>query len=200
MTNSRHPEAEIPEHLVVVGGSYIGLEFAQMYRRFGAEVTVVEKGERLIAREDPEVSDAIRDILEAEGITIRTGADLHQLQAARRRRRRSGSTAKSGDPRCDRLPCAARHRPQTEHGRSGLDKAGIATDKRGYIIVTTSWQTNVGHLGAGRLQRARRLHPHGLQRFRDRRRQSARRRGPQGERSRSRLMHCTSIPRWAGSG
>ena len=61
-----------PEHLVVVGGSYIGLEFAQMYRRFGADVTIVEKGPRLIAREDEEVSEAIRAILVEEGITVRT--------------------------------------------------------------------------------------------------------------------------------
>ncbi|MCA1481283.1 FAD-dependent oxidoreductase, partial [Bradyrhizobium sp. NBAIM08] len=65
----------IPEHLVVVGGSYIGLEFAQMYRRFGAAVTVVERGERLIGREDADVSDAVRAILEDEGIAVRTGAE-----------------------------------------------------------------------------------------------------------------------------
>ena len=59
----------VPRHLVVVGGSYVGLEFAQMYRRFGAEVTIVEKAPRLIAREDEDVSEAIRSILEAEGIT-----------------------------------------------------------------------------------------------------------------------------------
>jgi pyruvate/2-oxoglutarate dehydrogenase complex dihydrolipoamide dehydrogenase (E3) component len=65
---------ELPEHLIVVGGSYIGLEFAQMFRRFGSKVTVVEKGPRLIAREDEDVSAAVRDILEREDITIRTGA------------------------------------------------------------------------------------------------------------------------------
>ena len=59
---------QVPRHLVVVGGSYVGLEFAQMFRRFGAEVTVVEKGPRLISREDEDISDAIRDILEREGI------------------------------------------------------------------------------------------------------------------------------------
>ena len=59
---------QVPRHLVVVGGSYIGLEFAQMFRRFGAEVTIVEKGPRLISREDEDISDAIRDILEREGI------------------------------------------------------------------------------------------------------------------------------------
>jgi pyruvate/2-oxoglutarate dehydrogenase complex dihydrolipoamide dehydrogenase (E3) component len=65
----------LPEHLVVIGGSYIGLEFAQMYRRFGAAVTVVEREERIIAREDQDVSRAIQEILEDEGITVRTGAN-----------------------------------------------------------------------------------------------------------------------------
>ncbi len=60
----------LPKHLVVIGGSYIGLEFGQMYRRFGAEVTIVEKGPRLIAREDPDVSEAIKEILEGEGIAM----------------------------------------------------------------------------------------------------------------------------------
>lgn len=66
--------AEVPRHLVVIGGSYIGLEFAQMYRRFGAEVTVVEQGPALIAREDEDVSDAIKDILEREGVSCRLNA------------------------------------------------------------------------------------------------------------------------------
>jgi pyruvate/2-oxoglutarate dehydrogenase complex dihydrolipoamide dehydrogenase (E3) component len=76
LTNSSMLDLErVPEHLVVIGGSYIGLEFAQMYRRFGAEVTVVEMGPRLVGREDPDVSDAVRDILEKEGIHIRTSAE-----------------------------------------------------------------------------------------------------------------------------
>jgi pyruvate/2-oxoglutarate dehydrogenase complex dihydrolipoamide dehydrogenase (E3) component len=69
----------VPEHLVVVGGSYVGLEFAQMYRRFGAAVTVVEMSARLIAREDEDVSQAIREILENEGVTVRTGAECITL-------------------------------------------------------------------------------------------------------------------------
>jgi len=69
----------LPEHLVVVGGSYVGLEFAQMYRRFGAEVTVVEKSPRLIAREDEDISEAIREILTGEGVNVRTGAQCIRL-------------------------------------------------------------------------------------------------------------------------
>ena len=81
LTNTLDPGAgpACPRHLVVVGGSYVGLEFAQMYRRFGAEVTVVEKAPRLIAREDEDVSEAIRSILEGEGITVRTGAECISL-------------------------------------------------------------------------------------------------------------------------
>ena len=65
----------MPEHLVIVGGSYIGLEFAQMYRRFGAQVTVVETGPRLTSREDEDVSATIKEILEAEGIDVVVDAD-----------------------------------------------------------------------------------------------------------------------------
>ena len=74
-TNSSMLEVDyLPEHLLIVGGSYIGLEFAQAYRRFGARVTVVEMSDRLIAREDRDVSDAVREILEAEGIDVRLNA------------------------------------------------------------------------------------------------------------------------------
>src|SRR3546814_20514268 len=67
----------VPRHLVVIGGSYIGLEYAQMHRRFGAEVTVVERGPRLVGREDEDVSHAVREILAAEGLAVRTGPDCH---------------------------------------------------------------------------------------------------------------------------
>src|SRR5205814_1585769 len=69
----------LPEHLVVVGGSYVGLEFAQIYRRFGSTVTIVEMGPRLIGREDEDVSQAVREILEAEGIRIRLNAKCISL-------------------------------------------------------------------------------------------------------------------------
>ncbi len=72
----------LPEHLVVVGGSYIGLEFAQIYRRLGSRVTVIERGQRLIPREDPEISESIRAFLEAEGITVRCEAECIRFQSA----------------------------------------------------------------------------------------------------------------------
>ena len=88
---------DVPEHLVVVGGSYVGLEFAQMYRRFGAEVTVVEKGPRLIAREDEEVSEAVREILVGEGIDVRTEAECISL-APHARGVEVGVNCREGEP------------------------------------------------------------------------------------------------------
>ena len=132
----------LPSHLVVVGGSYIGLEFAQMYRRFGARVTVVEQSPRLVTREDEDVSAAIREILEAEGITVRTGAQcirfaLHAAGAA------VGVDCTVGEPEIvgSHYLLAVGRRPNTDD--LGLDKAGVATDPRGYIHVDDQLATNV---------------------------------------------------------
>ncbi|CAD7032125.1 mercuric reductase [Pseudorhizobium halotolerans] len=132
----------VPRHLVIVGGSYIGLEFAQMYRRFGAEVTVIEKGERLIGREDHDVSDAIREILEAEGIQVRIGAECIRLEphpdgvAV-------GVDCSEGAPTIigsDVLMATGR-RPNTDD--LCLDKAGVEVDDRGYIKVGEDLATTV---------------------------------------------------------
>jgi pyruvate/2-oxoglutarate dehydrogenase complex dihydrolipoamide dehydrogenase (E3) component len=132
----------LPSRLVVVGGSYIGLEFAQMYRRFGAEVTVVEKGARLVAREDPEVSDAIREILEGEGITVRTSAECIRF-APHPDGVEVGVDCTSGDPTVvgSHVLLAVGRRPNTDD--LGLDAAGIAADGRGYIQVDDQLRTNV---------------------------------------------------------
>ena len=131
---------ELPKHLVVIGGSYIGLEFAQMYRRFGAEVTVVEKGPRLIAREDEEVSDAIRAILEREGIAFRLDAECIRFA------RHGGGIAVGVD--CTQGPpeivgshvlLAVGRVPNT--GDLGLDTAGVEMDARGYIKVDDHLRT-----------------------------------------------------------
>lgn len=132
----------LPEHLVVVGGSYIGLEFAQMYRRFGARVTIVEKGPRLIAREDEDVSDAIRQILEDEGITVRTSAEC--ISFARHEKGIAvGVDCTSGDPVVigSHVLLAVGRTPNTHD--LGLDKAGIATDARGYVTVNDWLETSV---------------------------------------------------------
>ena len=123
-----------PTHLVVIGGSYVGLEFAQMYRRFGAAVTVVEMGARLVGREDEDVSEAIREILEAEGIAVRTGAKCITL-APHAHGVAVGVDCASGDPEIigSDVLLAVGRRPNTDD--LGLDKAGVAVDSRGYIEV-----------------------------------------------------------------
>ncbi len=133
---------QLPEHLVVIGGSYIGLEFAQMYRRFGAEVTVVERGPRLIAREDEDVSEAIREILQREGITVRTGAECISL-APHERGVSVGVNCAEGDPASigSHVLLAVGRRPNTDD--LSLEKAGVATDARGYITVDDNLATNV---------------------------------------------------------
>jgi len=135
----------VPEHLVVVGGSYIGLEFAQMYRRFGAEVTVVERGPRLAGREDPDVSNAIREILENEGITVICDAECIGVA-------REGNgvsvTSRADVPNVvgSHLLMAVGRRPNTDD--LGLEKAGVEVDARGYIVVDDQLRTNVEHIWA----------------------------------------------------
>jgi pyruvate/2-oxoglutarate dehydrogenase complex dihydrolipoamide dehydrogenase (E3) component len=135
----------VPEHLVVVGGSYIGLEFAQMYRRFGARVTVIEKAPRLVPHEDDDVSDTIREILEAEGIDV--VVDAGDVRFAKRRIGfqvvpRDGAQPITGT----HLLIAVGRRPNTDD--LGLDKAGVGTDDRGYIVVDDELRTNVEHIWA----------------------------------------------------
>jgi pyruvate/2-oxoglutarate dehydrogenase complex dihydrolipoamide dehydrogenase (E3) component len=133
---------ELPEHLLVVGGSYIGLEFAQIYARFGSRVTVVERQPRLIGREDAEVSEAIRAILEAEGITIRTGAECIRLMELDGRPA-IGLDCRDGPPEVagSHILLAVGRVPNTAD--LGLEAAGVATDARGYIQVNDRLETNV---------------------------------------------------------
>jgi len=135
----------VPEHLVVVGGSYIGLEFAQMYRRFGADVTVVERGPRLAGREDPDVSDAIREILENEGITVICDAECIGVAAEGNR---ISVTSRADVPNVvgSHLLVAVGRQPNTDD--LGLENAGVETDARGYIVVDDQLRTNVEHIWA----------------------------------------------------
>jgi len=135
----------VPEHLVIVGGSYIALEFAQMYRRFGARVTVVEKGPRLTSREDEDVSAAIKDILEAEGIDVVLGADA--LSFTKRGNGFSVTPRQGAEPISgSHLLMAIGRRPNTDD--LGLEAAGVDTDSHGYIVVDDQLRTSAGHIWA----------------------------------------------------
>jgi len=148
LTNSTIMEVDfLPEHLIIVGGSYIGLEFAQMYRRFGSRVTVVEMHDRLISRDDDEVSETVREIMENEGVEIRLQAECMTL-----RKHEQGVAIQvecdSGAPEVvgSHLLMAVGRRPNTHD--LGLDKAGIETDERGFIVVDDQLRTNVSNVWA----------------------------------------------------
>jgi pyruvate/2-oxoglutarate dehydrogenase complex dihydrolipoamide dehydrogenase (E3) component len=143
LTNSSMMDVDfLPEHLIVIGGSYIGLEFAQMYRRFGARVTIVEKAARLIAREDEDVSQAVKQILEKEDVQVRLKAECMTVR-------------KNGERIVVGLDCAEASRevegshlllavgrvPNTDD--LGLEKAGVEIDNAGYIKVDDYLRTNV---------------------------------------------------------
>ena len=137
--------ATLPDHLVIIGGSYIALEFAQMYRRFGARVTVIEKGPRLTSREDEDVSAAIKEILEKEGIAVEVDANAISF-----RKRDNGFEV---TPREGAEPIVGSHllmaigrRPNTDD--LGLENAGVETDARGNVVVDDQCRTNVEHIWA----------------------------------------------------
>lgn len=143
LTNSTMMDIDsLPEHLIIIGGSYIGLEFAQMYRRFGSRVTVVEMKDRLISRDDPDVSEAVLNILAQEGVEFRLNAECIAVE------NREGSVMVGVS--CDEDPkhiqgshllLAVGRRPNTDD--LGLDAAGVETDDRGFINVDDQLRTNV---------------------------------------------------------
>jgi pyruvate/2-oxoglutarate dehydrogenase complex dihydrolipoamide dehydrogenase (E3) component len=138
LTNSGMMELDrVPEHLAIIGGSYIGLEFAQMYRRFGAQVTVLERSAKLLPREDDDVVAEIRAILEREGVAIHTGAENLAVRAsgARIRVAFSGKSVEGSH-----LLLAVGRVPNT--GDLGLAEAGIEADARGYIKVDEQCRTS----------------------------------------------------------
>jgi pyruvate/2-oxoglutarate dehydrogenase complex dihydrolipoamide dehydrogenase (E3) component len=132
----------LPEHLLIVGGSYVGLEFGQMYRRFGSEVTIVEMGPRLIQREDEEVSEAIREILENEGINIRLNAECIAVEKHYEKVAINVDCG-TGDKKVlgSHLVLAVGRVPNTDD--LGLENTAVAVDQRGYIQVDDQLQTNV---------------------------------------------------------
>ncbi len=143
LTNSSMMEVDfLPRHLVIVGGSYIGLEFGQMFRRFGSEVTIVEMAPRLISREDEDVSAAIADILQREGTNLRLQAKCIALKP---HPEGVAVTAEctEGAPEIvgSHVLLAVGRRPNTDD--LGLEKAGVQQDKHGYIVVNDQLQTSV---------------------------------------------------------
>jgi pyruvate/2-oxoglutarate dehydrogenase complex dihydrolipoamide dehydrogenase (E3) component len=148
LTNSSMMDIDfLPPHLIILGGSYIGLEFAQAYRRFGSEVTVIELGPRLIAREDADVSQAVADFLKGEGIDVRVDSKVigveKQGNAIGVKIESAGKTSQVAGTH---VLVAIGRRPNTDD--LGLDKAGIATDARGYIEVDDQLRTNVSDIWA----------------------------------------------------
>ena len=143
LTNSTVLDVDfLPPRLIVIGGSYIGLEFAQIFRRFGSEVTVLEMAPRLIAREDEDTSAAVAGILEAEGIAIHAGvSDLTMLNRGEEIIVAFASQKGTGEVAGSHILLAVGRRPNTDD--LGLDKAGVATDKRGFIEVDDQLRTSV---------------------------------------------------------
>jgi pyruvate/2-oxoglutarate dehydrogenase complex dihydrolipoamide dehydrogenase (E3) component len=133
---------ELPAHLVIVGGSYVGLEFAQIYRRLGSEVTVVERGDRLISREDEDVSTTLQQVLEQEGIAFRLSATCISL-ARDPEGVAVGVDCTTGAPtvKGSHVLLAVGRRPNTDD--LGVDAAGVAVDKRGFVVVDDQCRTNV---------------------------------------------------------
>jgi pyruvate/2-oxoglutarate dehydrogenase complex dihydrolipoamide dehydrogenase (E3) component len=142
LTSSSMMEVDfLPEHLIIIGGSYIGLEFAQMYRRFGSQVTVVERGGRIISRDDPDVSETAQQVLEQEGVNFKLNANCLSL-------------ARQGDDVVVKLECddsspevrgshlllAIGRVPNTDD--LGLENAGVEVDKRGFIQVNDQLETS----------------------------------------------------------
>jgi pyruvate/2-oxoglutarate dehydrogenase complex dihydrolipoamide dehydrogenase (E3) component len=137
----------VPKHLIVVGGSYIGLEFGQMFRRFGSDVTIIEMGQRLVRREDQDVSAAVHEIIAREGIQIRLNAKCISF-SKRNDETLAQVDCTSGDPEVSgtHVLLAVGRVPNTDD--LGLEKAGLTTDKRGYIMVDEQLRTNVDGIWA----------------------------------------------------
>jgi pyruvate/2-oxoglutarate dehydrogenase complex dihydrolipoamide dehydrogenase (E3) component len=138
---------EIPKHLLVLGGGYIGLEFGQMFRRFGSRVTIIHRSERILPREDPDITQELQKVLEAEGVEFALGGTTTRVEnrsgeIALAYETKEGSKTISGS----HLLVATGRKPNTDD--LGLDKAGIATDPRGYIKVNGRMETSTAGIWA----------------------------------------------------
>ena len=154
LTNSSMMDIDfLPSHLVILGGSYVGLEFAQVYRRFGSKVTVIEFGPRLISREDDDVSQAVAGFLEEEGINVRVNSEIVSVEKQDNSIvAKIQSTGTVSHIAGTHLLVATGRRPNTDD--LGLDKAGIAINARGHIVVDDELRhEHFRYLGNRRLQR-----------------------------------------------
>jgi pyruvate/2-oxoglutarate dehydrogenase complex dihydrolipoamide dehydrogenase (E3) component len=143
LTNSSMMDVDfLPRHLIIVGGSYVGLEFGQMYRRFGSQVTIIEMAPRLVRHEDEDVSAAIKDIVEREGVDVRLNAECISLvKRGDEIIAKVDCTAGAPEVAGSHLLLAVGRRPNTDD--LDLDKAGVRCDERGYIVVDDRLQTTV---------------------------------------------------------
>jgi len=148
LTNSSMMNLDtVPPHLLVIGGSYVGLEFGQMFRRFGSEVTIIEMGPHLVQREDEDISSAVEEVLTGEGINLRLNARCIRLSGG------AGSVTAhlecvEGSPSIEgtHLLLAVGRRPNTDD--LGLDAVGVSRDARGYITVNDRLETSVPNVWA----------------------------------------------------
>ena len=138
---------QVPRHLVVLGGGYVGLEFGQMFRRFGSEVTIVEMADRLMGREDPDVAEKVTEILREDGLDIRLGTSVERI-AGGERSVQVGVRGPSGEETIEgsHLLVAAGRVPATE--TLNLEAAGVTVDERGFIPVNERLETNVAGIWA----------------------------------------------------
>jgi len=147
-TNELLSLKEVPEHLLILGGGYIGLEFGQMFRRFGSRVTIVEHSGQVLEREDDDVCEALQDALTAEGIEFIMNAEVHHVSQNAAGQFTLATTTQQGERRLhgSHLLVATGRKPTTDG--LGLELAGVKTDEQGYITVNTRLQTNVKHIYA----------------------------------------------------
>jgi pyruvate/2-oxoglutarate dehydrogenase complex dihydrolipoamide dehydrogenase (E3) component len=134
--------AELPPHLLVLGGGYIGLEFGQMFRRFGSEVTIVQRDRQLLAREDPDVAEAVREILEEDGIRVLLGSEARRVRRDGGGLRLEVETGSGGSREVSgsHLLVAAGRTPNTDD--LGLEAAGVETVKGGHVKVNERLETS----------------------------------------------------------
>lgn len=139
---------EVPEHLLILGGGYIGLEFGQMFRRFGSRITIVEHSGQVLEREDDDVCQVLQDALTAEGIEFIMNAEVHHVSQNAEGQFTLATSTRQGERRLhgSHLLVATGRKPNTEG--LGLELAGVKTDEQGYIEVNTRLQSNVDHIYA----------------------------------------------------